>query len=91
MILSFLNGDLQSAWENGKEFANERLPAKTIFRLLDTLNASESPTDVAFFGRFYEWQEGGLSRYGVQITEHWTLTYGWLDGHATDIDLEWHN
>lgn len=91
MLRSFLNGDLKNAWENGKPFVNERLPAKAVFRFLDALNASEGPADVAFFGRFYEWEESGRVRYGVQLTEHWTVTYDWLDGHAIDIDLEWHN
>jgi hypothetical protein len=46
---------------------------------------------VAFFGQFYEWNEDGERRFGVMVTEHWLISFGWSEGHAVDVDLEWQN
>jgi hypothetical protein len=92
MIRSFRNRDLKKAWELGKEFAhNNKLPARETFWVLDALNAATGPREIAFLGRFYEWTEKDEQRYGVAVTEHWTISYGWAGGHAADVDLEWHN
>ena len=91
MIRSFRNRDLKKAWEFGKSFAHKKLPSRETFWVLDALNAATAPREVAFFGSFYEWTEAGQQRYGVAISEHWTISYGWSDGHAVDVDLEWHN
>lgn len=91
MIRSFLNAGLKNAWELGRPFANDKLPAKDVFRLLDFLEAAEAPHDVGFFGTFYEWSEGGARRFGVGITDHWTVTFARQDGQAVDVDLEWHS
>ena len=91
MIRSFRNRDLKKAWEFGKAFANKKLPARETYRVLDALNAATDPAEIAFFGRFYEWTEGRERRYGVAVTEHWTISYGWSDGHAVEVDIEWHN
>ncbi|MGE0025248.1 MAG: hypothetical protein AB7S70_16630 [Hyphomicrobium sp.] len=91
MIRSFRNRDLKKAWEVGKDFAPKKLPVREIHWLLDALDAVTAPQQVSFLGRFFEWEERGELRYGVAITSHWTISYGWYDGHAVDVDLEWHN
>jgi plasmid maintenance system killer protein len=91
MIGSFRNRDLKNVWVFGKDRTPEKLPVREIHWLLDALDAATAPHQVAFLGRFYEWEERGEQRYGVAITSHWTISYGWSDGHAVDVDLEWHN
>lgn len=91
MIRSFRNKELQKSWEYGKSFAHKKLSAQEIFYILDALNSASAPVDVAFFGRFFDWVENGRNRYGVAITDHWTVTFGWSDGHAESVDLEWNN
>jgi hypothetical protein len=91
MIRSFRNRDLKKAWELGKSFAHKKLPAKETYWILDALNAATDPREVAFFGQFYEWNEAGAPRFGVMVTEHWLISYGWSGGHAVDVDLEWQN
>ena len=91
MIGSFRNRDLKNAWESGKEFSHKKLPSRDVFWVLDALHVATDSRELAFFGRFYEWIEAGEQRYGVGITEHWTISYGWSNGHAVDVDLEWNN
>jgi plasmid maintenance system killer protein len=91
MIRSFRNRDLKKAWELGKDVAHKNLPARETYWVLDALNAANAPREVAFLGRFFEWDENGERRYGVAITDHWTVSFGWSGGHAVEVDLEWHN
>jgi hypothetical protein len=68
----------------------QRTPiTQAIMDVLDVLDAAQEPHDAAFIGfRFDEWLEEGKSRYGVLITDHWLISFGWNDDHAVDLDLE---
>ena len=88
-MMSFRKRELQLAWKNRNEFLLKTPPAETIFDVLDVIDSAGSPRDAAFIGfRFDEWTEGSQQRYGVMISDHWLISYGWSDGHAIDIDLE---
>lgn len=89
MIRSFRNRDLKKLWEKGEALPYRTLVAEAIFDILDAIEAAASPHDPAFIGfRFDEWNEADGSRYGLMISDHWLISYGWSDGHAIDVDLE---
>jgi toxin HigB-1 len=90
MIRSFRNAALEKFWQSGKPLPHKMPAAETILRLMDLIEAAGSPRDVASFGfRFDEWVEQDVVRFGVMISDHWVLSYGWANGHAIELDLEW--
>ena len=92
MIKSFRNHDLEKLWQIGKPLPHKLPTAETVLRLLDLIEASGNPRDVAYFGfRFDEWMEQGATRFGVMVSDHWIVTYGWSDQHAIELDFEWVN
>ena len=89
MLASFRQKELQQLWERGKPLPQKTLIAQNILDVLDVIDAAGSPRDPAFIGfRFDEWSEDGRARYGVMVSDHWLISYGWSDGHAVDVDLE---
>lgn len=89
MLASFRNADVEKLWKLGKPLRQKTLVTQQILDVLDVIDAAGSPRDPAFVGfRFDEWMEGGQPRYGVSVSEHWLISYGWSDGHAIDVDLE---
>lgn len=92
MIRSFRNLELRNLWEHGKPLPHKMPAATLVLRLLDLIESASAPRDVAYFGfRFDEWVEQDAARFGVAITDHWILTYGWANGHAIELDFEWVN
>jgi plasmid maintenance system killer protein len=89
MLASFRNTELQRLWRLGKPVSQKTLVTQHILDALDVIDAAGSPRDPAFIGfRFDEWNEKGEQRYGVMVSDHWLISYGWSDGHAIDVDLE---
>jgi plasmid maintenance system killer protein len=88
--MEFRSEELRKLWELGKALEHKTTSAKLIIVCLDVLSASAEPIDVAFVGvRFDAWVENGNKRYGVMMTEHWLVTFGWDEGRPVEIDLEW--
>ncbi len=89
MIRSFRNKELRKLWESSQPLPLKTLIAEAIFDIMDSIDAAGSPRDPAFNGfRFDEWTESNQQRYGVMVSDHWLISYGWSDGHAVDVDLE---
>ena len=89
MIRSFRHKELKSLWELVKPLSQKTLIAQTILDVMDSIDAAGAPRDPAFNGfRFDEWIEGNQQRYGIMVSDHWLISYGWSDGHAIDVDLE---
>jgi toxin HigB-1 len=89
MIRSFRSDGLEKLFNSGKVLENKTLIAQTILDMLDVIDLAGEPRDAAFVGfRFDEWTENGEQRYGIMISDHWLISYGWSDGHAIDLDLE---
>lgn len=89
MIKSFQGANLEKAWRLNSPLSHKTLITEEIFDVLDVIDAAGAPRDPAFTGfRFDEWMEGTQQRYGIMITDHWLISYGWSDGHAIDVDLE---
>ena len=89
MIRSFRNMALQRLWVSRRDLDKKTPATLAILDALDVVDTASSPQDCAFIGfRFDEWSEGKQQRFGISITDHWLLSYGWSDGHAIDVDLE---
>lgn len=89
MIQSFRSESLQRFWQASAPLPYKTLIASTILDALYALHSASLPSDAAFAGyRFDEWLEQGETRYGILISEHWLISYGWLNGKAIDVDLE---
>jgi plasmid maintenance system killer protein len=89
MIVSFRSPELAKAWQYGEALPYKTLIAERVFDTLDVIDAASSPRDADFVGfRFDEWTEGSQRRFGVMVSDHWLISYGWSDGHAIDVDLE---
>jgi toxin HigB-1 len=89
MIGSFRSSELEKLFEVGKGLEKKTLIAQTILDFLDVVDLASEPRDAAFVGfRFDEWTENNQQRYGVMISDHWLISYGWSNGHAIDVDLE---
>jgi toxin HigB-1 len=89
MIQSFRNQSLQRFWQASRPLPYKTLTAETILDVLYSIHSASSAYDAAFIGcRFDEWEEQGLKRYGMMISDHWLLSYGWIDGKAVEVDLE---
>lgn len=89
MLASFRSAELRRLWTLGKPLRQKTLVTQQIIDVLDVIDAAGSPRDPAFVGfRFDEWMEEAHQRYGVSVSEHWLISYGWNDGHAIDVDLE---
>ena len=89
MIRSFRHARLQQLWNAGKTLEFRTPDALTILDALDVVDLASAPQDAAFTGiRYDEWIDGIDKRYGVMVTDHWLISFGWSDGHAIDVDLE---
>jgi toxin HigB-1 len=89
MIRSFRSEELRLLFETGRELQKKTIVAQSILDVLDVINIAAVPQDAAFIGfRYDEWSEDNQPRYGVMISDHWLISYGWSDGHAIDVDLE---
>jgi toxin HigB-1 len=89
MIRSFRSEELHRLFKSGKALEKKTLEAQKILDVLDVVDLASEPRDAAFIGfRYDEWTEGDRQRYGVLISDHWLISYGWSDGHAIDVDLE---
>jgi len=89
MITSFRQKELLEFWESSKPLPQKTIIAEQVLDILDAIDAAGSPRDPAFIGfRFDEWTEDNKIRYGVTVSDHWLISYGWSDGHAVDVDLE---
>lgn len=89
MIRTFRNVALEQLWKKGKALGFKTLDTQRILDCLDVVDAADAPQDTAFTGfRYDEWSEGRVKRYGIMVSDHWLVSFGWSEGHAIDVDLE---
>lgn len=89
MIRSFRSQELERLWERNRDIEKSTPLTKLILRMLYALDVAQNPVDVVFLGqRFDQWTEGHAERFGLTISNHWLVSFSWIQGHATDIDLE---
>ncbi|WP_455475862.1 type II toxin-antitoxin system RelE/ParE family toxin [Bartonella sp. B17] len=88
MIKTFKNKDLQSLWETGKSKIDSRLHQR-IIRRLDALEAASQVNDVNLPGYNFHILRGFTPpRYTIHINGPWCITFEFVNGHVTHIDLE---
>jgi len=76
-------------WRFGRPLPYKTPPAEAIFDTLDVVDAARAPQDTSFLGfRYDEWEEANEKRFGIMVSDHWLISFGWSDGHAVDVDLE---
>lgn len=89
MIRSFRNRALKRYWERGDA---ARLPSQDVARIrriLDILNAAESPEHMAIPGfRFHPLRGDRKGRYAVTVRANWRITFAWDETDAIDVDFE---
>jgi toxin HigB-1 len=89
MIRSFRNKALRIFSEKGDASKLSVQNLDRIRRILVQLNAAKEPADMNLPGyRFHALKGRNRGRYAVSATGNWRITFGWLDGGATDVDLE---
>ncbi len=60
-----------------------------IRRILARLDAAARPEDMNLPGfRFHRLKGKDKSRYAVDASGNWRITFGWQEGDAIDVDLE---
>jgi toxin HigB-1 len=89
MIRSFRSRALKRFWVDGKtkDIASEWQPRITI--LLDRLDASRRPSDMALPGfGFHPLKGPRKGQYAVSVSGNFRITFAWLDEDAIDVHLE---
>jgi proteic killer suppression protein len=89
MIASFRSRALKRYWGRSE---TKRLPPASVERIrliLDRLDAAQMPSDLDLPGLgFHSLKGNRKGAFAVFVTRNWRITFGWLDGDATDVDLE---
>lgn len=89
MIKNFRSKALRRFSEKGDRSKLPADMADKVARALTALNAAAHPSDMAAAGfKYHPLTSQGLGRHSLTITANWRLTFGWENGHATDVDLE---
>jgi proteic killer suppression protein len=89
MIRSFKNKSLERFFGTGD---GRRLSVQNIKRIANILRALDDascPDDMNLPGfRFHALSGRDKGRYAVDASGNWRITFGWIEGDATDVDLE---
>lgn len=89
MIRTFRSAALATFWELGEQTPYKLPIAKELALILDILDAAGRPLDAAFAGmRFDEWQEDGISRFGISLSDRWLVSFAWDGLDAVEVDFE---
>lgn len=89
MIRSFRHKGLQRYWTRGDASGLRPDWVRKIGILLDALEASQAPEDMAMSGTGFHGLKGNLKgRYALNVSRNWRLTFGWDGKDAIDVDLE---
>ena len=74
---------------NRRRSSAQRQNAKRMANILRALDDASRPEDMNLPGfRFHALVGRDKGRYAVNASGNWRVTFGWLDGEATDVDLE---
>jgi proteic killer suppression protein len=89
MIRNFRHRGLERYWARTDVSGLRPDWVPKVGRLLDALEAAESPQDMAIIGAgFHALRGDQKGRYAMSVSRNWRLTFGWAGRHAIDIDLE---
>ena len=88
MIGSFNHKGLAELFERGRSRrVRQDLQARCL-RRLESLDQTESLTDVNVPGFNFHGLQGTPERYSIHVNGPWCITFEWEDGDALRVDLE---
>lgn len=88
MIKTWRHKELESLFRTGKSAKIKADLVKRALRRLDVLNVALRPEDMRVPGFNFHALLGKPQRYTVHVNGPWTITFGWDDTDAIDVDLE---
>jgi proteic killer suppression protein len=89
MIKSFTDKGLQLFWEEGSTRRLAVQNPKRIKMILDALHVARRPADLDLPGlRFHNLAPAQPSRYAVNASGNYRITFAFEKGDAVDVDLE---
>ncbi len=88
MIESWRHKGLRDLFRLGTSAKVRADQHRKCLRLLDALDRSAVPEDMNLPGWNYHGLQGKPKRYAVAVNGPWRITFGFVEGDATDVDLE---
>lgn len=89
MIRNFRHKGLDRFFRKTDRRGIDAKQSDRIRRILDRLNAVAKSEDMALPGfGFHPLKGGRKGTYSVSVSGNWRITFGFVDGDATDVNLE---
>src|ERR1700687_2335737 len=89
MIRSLRDKSLQRFFATGDGRRLSVQNPKRIANILRSLDDASRPEDMNLPGfRFHALSGRDKGRYAVNASGNWRITFGWIEGDATDVNLE---
>lgn len=88
MIESWRHKGLRDLFRFGTSAKVRADQHRKCLRLLDVLDKSAVPEDMNLPGWHFHGLQGKPKRYAVAVNGPWRITFGFVEGDATDVDLE---
>ena len=89
MIESFKSKALRLFWEKNDPSKVQPIHHERVTDLLSALEKAARPESMNLPGfGFHKLTGGKVQRYAVSVNKNWRITFAWIGGDATDVDLE---
>ena len=89
MIRNFRHNGLDRFFRKTDHRGIDAKQSDRIRRILDRLNAVAKSEDMALPGfGFHPLKGDRKGTYSVSVSGNWRITFGFIDGDATDVNLE---
>ena len=88
MITSWRHKGLRELFRVGLSAKVRADQHRKCLRLLDALESATAPEDMNVPGWHFHGLQGKPKRFAVAVNGPWRITFGFVDGDATDVDLE---
>jgi proteic killer suppression protein len=89
VIGSFRSKALRNLWEKNDPTGVNQNARPRIGRILSILESAEALGDLDVPGfRFHALKGNNPTRYSMRVTANWRITFAWLGGVASAVDME---
>ena len=89
MIRNFRHKGLDRFFRKSDRRGVDAKQAERIKRILDRLDAVSTPVDMALPGYgFHSLKGNRKGAYSVSVSGNWRITFSFVEGDATDVNLE---
>ncbi len=89
MIRNFRHKGLDRFFRKSDRRGVDAKQADRIRRILDRLDTVAGPEGMALPGyAFHPLKGGRKGTFSVSVSSNWRITFGFVDGDATDVNLE---